>query len=149
MKQLPRLLPLIRPKLPRLPRCHNTHHPLPRLLPPSKLTQRLHTIHHKVPTLHLRLPSAAIDVSALAVDGDHVFRARVAFGGGAGTGGGGGLEGGILEEELDVVHGNEGGGGGGDDDDGVLGAGFAGLEGGICGKFGLEQNEERKGRKNL
>jgi len=84
MKQLPRLIPLVRPKLPHLPRRHHTHHPLPRVR--AKLGQRLHRVHDEIGKPCDCFLPAAIDHSAFVVDGDEVVRFEVAFGSGTGTG---------------------------------------------------------------
>jgi len=84
MKQLPRLIPLVRPKLPRLPRRHHTHHPLPRVR--AKLGQRLDRVHNEISESRNCFLPAAVDGGAFAVDGDEVVRFEIAFGGGAGAG---------------------------------------------------------------
>jgi len=84
MKQLPRLIPLVRPELPRLPRRHHTHHPLPRVR--AKLGQRLDRVHDEIGEPRDCFLPAAVDGGAFAVDGDEVVGFEVAFGGGAGAG---------------------------------------------------------------
>ena len=130
MKQLPRLIPLIRPKLPRLARRRHTHHPLPRVRP--KLGQRLDGVHDEIDEPRDCFLPTAIDGGAFAVDGDEGVGFEVAFCGGAGAGFLGGFEAaffggwgwmrkekkendmgdvrGVSEETFDVVHGDEGGG---------------------------------------
>ena len=84
MKQLPRLIPLVRPKLPRLPRRHHTHHPLPRVC--TKLGQLLDRVHDEIGEPGDCFLAAAVDGGAFAVDGYEIVGFEVAFGGGARTG---------------------------------------------------------------
>ena len=84
MKQLPRLIPLIWPKLPRLARRHHTHHPLPCVR--AKLGQRLHRVHDEIGEPRDCFLPAAIDGGAFAVDGDEIVGFEVAFCGCAGAG---------------------------------------------------------------
>jgi hypothetical protein len=84
MEQLNRLIPLVRPKLPRLSRRHHTHHPLPRIH--AKLRQCLNAVHHKVPRGRLRLLPAGVDVRPLAVYRYKIFWSWVAFCSSAGAG---------------------------------------------------------------
>jgi len=65
MKQLVRLIPLIRPKLPRLPPRHYTHH-LPRVR--AKLGQRLDRVHDEIGGPRDCFLPVAVDRGALAVD---------------------------------------------------------------------------------
>ena len=84
MKKLPRFIPLIRPKLPRLTRRHHIHHPLSRIR--AKLGQRLHRVHNEIREPYDCFLPAAVDSDASAVDGDEVVRFEVTFGGGEGAG---------------------------------------------------------------
>jgi hypothetical protein len=94
MKQLPRLIPLVRPKLPCLARRHHTHHPLPRVR--AKLGQRLDRIHEEIGEPRDCFLPAAVNRGAFAVDGDEVVGFEVAFCGSAGTGFLGGFEAAFL-----------------------------------------------------
>ena len=124
MKHLPQLIPLVRPKLPRLTCRHPTHHPLPRVR--AKLGQRLDRVHDEIGEPRECFFPAAADRGAFAVDGDEVVGFEVAFCGGAGAGFLGGFQAAVwvrkewkgnvksdirrvFEETFDVVHGNEGG----------------------------------------
>lgn len=51
MKQLSRLIPLVRPKLPRLPSRHDTNYPIPRIR--SKFSQSFNGVDDEVPSLRL------------------------------------------------------------------------------------------------
>jgi len=84
MKQLPRLIPLVWPKLPRLPRRHHTHYPLPRVR--AKLGQRPDRVHDEIGEPCDCFLPAAVDRGAFAVTGDEVVGFEVAFGGGVGAG---------------------------------------------------------------
>jgi len=90
MKQLPRFVPLIRPKLPRLSSRHHTNHPIPTIRP--KFAQRLHAIYHKVRGLDCRLLPARVDRCALSVDRYEVFGADVPLRCRSCSGVGGGFE---------------------------------------------------------
>jgi hypothetical protein len=70
MKQLPRLIPLVRPKLPRLPCRHHTHHPLPRVR--AKLGKRPDRVHDEIGEPGDCFLPAAVDGGAFSVDGDEV-----------------------------------------------------------------------------
>lgn len=100
MKQTQRLLPLIRPKLPTLPRRHHTNHPIPRVRP--ELAQHLRVVDDVVRLGRRGFASGGVDGGAFAVEGDEVFGAGVAFGEGAGAGGGGGFE---AERRTDELNG--------------------------------------------
>ena len=84
MEQLPWLIPLIRPKLPRLASGHHTNHPFPCVS--AELGQSLHGINDEIGEPCDCFLSATIDRGAFAVDCDEVVRFEVAFGGGAGAG---------------------------------------------------------------
>ena len=75
MKQLPRRIPLIRPKLPGLARRHHTHHPLPRVRP--KLGQRLDGVHDEIGEPGDCFLPAVVYRRAFAVDGDEVVGLRL------------------------------------------------------------------------
>jgi len=63
MKRLPQLIPLMRPKLPRLPRHHHAYHPLPRVR--AKLGQRLDRVHDEIGEPRDCFLPAAVDRGAL------------------------------------------------------------------------------------
>lgn len=107
MKELPRLVPFVRPELPRLARRHHTYNPIPGVR--AKFLQRLHTVDDKVSCLRLCFFPARVNGCTFPVDGDHVFWSCVAFSSSMRTSFLRRLEGGFLEELFDVMHSNEGG----------------------------------------
>ena len=108
MKELPRLVPFVRPELPRLARRHHTYNPIPGVS--AEFLQRFHTVNDKVSRLRLCFFPAGVNGCTFPVDRDHVFRAGVAFSSSTRTSFLRGLESGFLEELFDVMHSNEGGG---------------------------------------
>lgn len=77
MEQLPRFIPLVRPKLPSLARSHNTNHSIPSIR--AKFSQSLNTIDDIIFRLRFSLFSTRIDMCTAAVDGYEIFGSRVAF----------------------------------------------------------------------
>jgi len=90
MKQLPRFIPLIRSKLPRLPRRHYAYHAIPCIRP--EFPKGLNGVHNEIPSLGLCFPAGWVDVCAFAVYRDQIFGTCIAFCRGASTGFLGGLE---------------------------------------------------------
>lgn len=86
MEQRHRLSPLVRFKLPRLARRQHRNDTVPRVR--SEFRERVDAVDDVIPRLRFTLLAGGINVCVRAVDGDDVFRARIAFGGCTGAGGG-------------------------------------------------------------